>query len=160
MTINGVTTDYYTSGTSLTFSGVPGQVATVVVQAVNPNDNSILGPVSASSTVTFLDPNGDNDGDGFSNVSENVAGTDPFDTNSYLHVTNTARSGADVQVTWTSVPGRNYVVQSSPDLTIAFTDLSGVISAASSPNTTTSYTDIGGASGTKKFYRVRVATTP
>ena len=33
-----------------------------------------------------INPNSDSDGDGFSNLQEAIAGTNPFDSNSYPHI--------------------------------------------------------------------------
>jgi len=33
-----------------------------------------------------INPNSDSDGDGFSNLQEVIAGTNPFDSNSYPHI--------------------------------------------------------------------------
>src|SRR5207253_8769366 len=88
VTINGNTTSFVTCSTSAFLSGSIGQTLTVIIQTVNPNDNSVTGPASSPINIKLIDPNGDDDGDGMINASENVAGTNPFDPNSIFHVTN------------------------------------------------------------------------
>ena len=125
------------------------------------NNAGVQGAASTASAGTIvLDPAADEDGDGVSNSAEDLAGTNLFDPRSYLHVVATARDAqsGNVVVTWASVPGKNYVVQSSTNLaTIPFSDLSGVLPG--SAGTTTDYTDAG-VGGAQKFYRVRVAVPP
>jgi hypothetical protein len=70
----------------------------------------------------------DDDGDGMSAIQEYIAGTNPNDPNSRLRVTRVIKpSGIDI--TWTSVPGRKYRLDSSPTLTGTYTPVSGVITA-------------------------------
>lgn len=140
--------------TSYTVNGVsPGQTLYARVDAVN--NAGIEGAVSAASVgVPVLDPNGDADGDGMSNAAEDAAGTNPFDAVSVFRVLNIARSpdGTLRQLTWSSVAGKNYLVEYSPTLAPgSFTALSPVITATGA---TTSYSDQTSAS--KGFYRVRV----
>ena len=151
VTINGVTTVYYVSTNSLTFNGILGQTASITVQSVNPSDNSVTGPTSASSTVTFIDPNADLDGDGVTNSAEDVAGTNPFDPNSYFHVTAITRpSPTTVSVTWTSVAGKKYMLQSASAPGGSYADSGSLVTA----NSLISSQTIGAASSA--FYRVRI----
>ena len=108
-------------------------------------------------------PAADPDGDGQSNLAEFLAGTDPTDGGSYLHITSVTATGNDVVVTWVTVLGRTNVVQANellPDGSYStnFTDLSGlIILPAGSGGTTTNYTDLGGATnGPSRYYRIRL----
>lgn len=154
-----------TPGGSELFSGNVGNVltyglnnvpfgTTVYATVIAVNNAGIQGAASnASAGVTVLDPNGDFDGDGALNASEAAAGTNPLSSASVFKVTSAQRNAGTVTVTWASVSGRSYIVQSSPDPLTPFTDLSGTIGAT---GPSTSYDDLGVGSG-KKFYRVRLA---
>ena len=59
----------------------------------------------------------DDDGDGFSNLQEYLAGTDPADPASSLHITSSVITGHDVQVSFASVLDKNYLLERSISLT-------------------------------------------
>jgi hypothetical protein len=105
-----------------------------------------------------LDPNLDADGDGQSNTNEFLAGTDPLDPSSSFLITAIAQEGNDVRVTWTTVEGRDYVLQATPYLTngpgTPFVDLNPVIVATNTGTTNLVHSGIiNGAPA--RFYRVR-----
>ena len=58
----------------------------------------------------------DPDGDGNSNFTELLAGFNPTDPAENMRITNLTKSGNDLTVTWTSIPGKNYQLRYSPDL--------------------------------------------
>ena len=110
--INGNITSFVTCGTSATINGSPGQTASVIIRAVNPNDNSMSGPPSTATNIKFIDPNADDDGDGMTNSAEDAAGTNPFDPNSGLKTTGlSAQNGNTLTLQWSSVAGKKYQVQ-------------------------------------------------
>src|SRR5438270_9857932 len=60
VTVNGNTTYYFTSNTSLTITGSLGQSYNITIQAVNPNDQTVTGPPPSNPLqIKLLDPNGD-----------------------------------------------------------------------------------------------------
>ena len=150
--------------TSYTLTGQPfGRTLTARVTAINNAGVESAAASPPSAAVVVLDPAADQDGDGVSNASEDAAGTNLFDANSNLRVLSTARlaNNAGVRVTWTSVPGKTYVVQATTDLqNTPFTDLSSPV-AADANLTQTAYTDPSAPAGApRKFYRVRVVPGP
>jgi subtilisin family serine protease len=101
-----------------------------------------------------VDPNADPDGDGLSNYGEFVAGTDPNSASSSLHLTSIGRSGGGFRVTWSSTPGKTYLVEYSPDLTMPWLTLQSNVPAAG--GATTSWLDLTATGQTNRFYRVLV----
>ena len=158
VTVNGVTTSTFnTTNPAYTFSGTVGDRVSVSVQAVNPDDTTSAGPVSTTSaTIQTLSPTGDQDGDGASNLAENQAGTNPLDNASVFKIMGISTGNSQSTVTWASVVGKSYVVESSSDLTQGFTPLSGTITAT---QTQSSYIDMT-STGARKFYRVKLVATP
>ncbi len=140
--------------TSYTLTGVaPGQTLYARIDAVN--NAGVEGALSAASAgVPVLDPNADADGDGQSNAAEDLAGTNPLDATSALRITGLVRSASahTTQITWSSVVGKQYVVEATSDLvTGTFTAVSSTVTAT---GTVTTYTDT--STNAKEFYRVRV----
>ncbi len=95
----------------------------------------------------------DADGDGKTNADEAKAGTDPFSPTDIIKVTDLSLTGGNIQVSWPSIIGKRYKVQSSTDITnpsnwsdaTGFLDGSGGDLQQSFP-----------AGGNVKFYRVAV----
>ncbi|MEQ1859483.1 MAG: hypothetical protein ABMA13_06070 [Chthoniobacteraceae bacterium] len=145
--------------TSFNFTGAEGQVLQASVRAIN--NAGILGAATpASSGTTLLSAAGDADGDGASNASEDVAGTDPFSTAEVFKVIETERlSASSVRLRWSSVSGVNYEVLASATLDpMSFTVVSGPTPIPAT-GTTSEFTDTN-ASVLPRFYKVRVATGP
>ena len=65
----------------------------------------------------------DFDSDGQNNGDEWVARTEPGNSTSYLHITQIVRSPGSVSVTFPSVPGRSYRLQTSPDLAVPWSNV-------------------------------------
>ncbi|YCM42058.1 hypothetical protein V2O64_12170 [Verrucomicrobiaceae bacterium 227] len=79
----------------------------------------------------------DFDHDGYSNLSEYLAGTIANDPTSFLGFSEFTIGNDRFSATWFSVPGRTYIIQSSRNL-MDWTSLGNEIPAAASPATTTS----------------------
>ncbi|MBM4152105.1 MAG: hypothetical protein FJ220_01105, partial [Kiritimatiellaceae bacterium] len=104
---------------------------------------------------TYADPAADDDGDGFSNLSEYIGGTDPWDPSSFFSVTALERadSAAGFVVHWNAVSGRVYSVNSSSNLLDGFQPLEENILYPQS-----SYTDAVQRAG--QYYKVGVQLEP
>ena len=102
-------------------------------------------------SADFLDP----DHDGLNNWQEWRAGTDPTNAASVLSLSNPARSGSNIVVTWQSVTNRTYYLQRSLGLSAppVFLPLATNLTGQAG---TTSYTDTNAASLIPVYYRVGV----
>ena len=100
----------------------------------------------------------DPDGDGMSNLAEYLAGTNPTNGASYLHLTSLTLTGDDVAVNWTTVGGKSYVVQTNSALGGGFADFSPVITMPGTGETVTNRIDPGARTNwSNRFYRIRLA---
>ena len=109
-----------------------------------------------------LDPNvagADPDHDGANNLQEYLAGTNPTNAASVFHIISAAKTNLNVRVTWSTVGGHNYVLQTNGDLGAGtFADFGPVISVGGTNEGTTNYLDHGAATNhSSRFYRVRLA---
>lgn len=101
-------------------------------------------------------PTADPDGDGYDNMMEFIAGTDPTDQSSVFAITSTepltSGNGSPFVITWNSVPGRVYNVGWSYNLQyVPFTPISGDIRWPLN-----SYTDTVDRIGDGSMYRLDV----
>jgi sugar lactone lactonase YvrE len=96
----------------------------------------------------------DADGDGFNNLHEYIAGTDPLDPKSNLHIGNdqaAAQPSQDCVIHWPSVFGKQYVIERSANL------FAPTWTSVSTNNGTGTEMEIHDSSGgNTRFYRVRV----
>jgi hypothetical protein len=101
-----------------------------------------------------MDMNADNDGDGFTNEQERIAGTNPLDPNSYFAIESIeSLPGNQYKLTWKSSIGKVYQVQFKDDLTAPiWQNLGAPITATGA---TTNFTDTTvPPSQIRRFYRV------
>ena len=109
--------------------------------------------------LTGTPPEADPDGDGASNISEWLAGTDPSSAASCFHILDAVRTGNDIRVSWSTVGGHSYVLRFATnainDPALNFLDLSPVIPVSGTSEGTTNYLHLGGATNSAGYYRVR-----
>ncbi len=98
----------------------------------------------------------DLDGDGASNLNEFLSGTKPNDAASVFRITALQPEGGDLRVTWTTVGGKSYVVQTNGDVSNGFADFSPLISASSAGESETNFVDPDAATNGHRYYRVRL----
>ena len=100
------------------------------------------------------DPNADPDHDGMNNLAEWIAGTNPTNAASNLHVTLVSATNAnDVVVGWSSVAGKIYWLERSTNPLTGFSTIATNITATAPTNT---MTDTIALPGNTRFYRVGV----
>ena len=105
----------------MTFGSRTGQFATINGTAIG-NGKQFIPAYSATNltlNVTAAAPIPallDSDGDGFTDAEESIAGTNPFDAASTLHLDVTRNSDSNVELRFASVAGRTYAVECCTDL--------------------------------------------
>jgi hypothetical protein len=104
--------------------------------------------LSNPNAAPLLDP----DGDGHTNAFENLAGIDPTSAASFFRVTQSSISGTNFNLTFPSVLGRSYQIQSSPNLSAPWTDVG--TPTAGTGSTLTLPVNVSGE--TQHFFRVSV----
>lgn len=147
----GTGSTYYASIRAVSSAGVVSTVAAVT-------DPGAPNSASVSSPILLLDPLGDSDGDGINNSDELIAGTNPVVSASHLKISQINRSAGDTVITFPSVLGRHYRLETSTTLEpTSWTYVTGDFVANAS---TSQLTHVGGANDVKRFYRIRVSANP
>jgi hypothetical protein len=138
--------------TTYSINNVPyGVTLYASVSAVSNAGVSGLSSMS-SAPVVVLDPSADSDHDGVSNMDEVTAGTNPLDVNSVFRISGITRPDAShVSVTWSSVSGKKYVLQSAGAPGGTYTDVPGSLITAGAASTSETILAPGPA-----YYRVRI----
>ena len=103
--------------------------------------------------VYGADPAADPDGDGFSNLQEALAGTNPLDSNSYPHITAVFCSPTNISVTMPCALGKQYQLQSVTILggTNWFVETNMVARSGTNVTLTVPMTAVA------KFYRIGIS---
>jgi hypothetical protein len=100
-----------------------------------------------------INPNADSDGDDFSNLQEALAGTNPFDSNSYPRIPTMSCSTTNFSVTMPCALGKQYQLQSVADLGGTNWVVETNLVARSGTNVTLTVP----VTSVMKFYRVAIA---
>lgn len=150
--------------TSYTFTGVPGGIyrATVTavssaeIESVAPGQSSpgAPDPNSPTSPLMLLAGDTDQDADGETNADEAAAGTNPLLASSVFRVSGIARTGAGIEVNFSSVPGRTYQLETSTGLASGTWSNAGTPLVAEGDSSTLIH--LPGSGDAKRFYRVRL----
>lgn len=102
-------------------------------------------------------PTDNADGDPASNRLEFLAGTNPTNSASYFRLTSTQIQSNGVRLSWTTVGGKKYVVQTNASLGGGFADVSPVISVPGSAESATNYLDTTATNqNAARLYRIRI----
>jgi hypothetical protein len=107
---------------------------------------------------TGINPDADSDGDGASNYSEYLAGTNPTNAADFLRITSTTFSpgGTNTSLTWSSTPSRLYSIQKTLSLTNIWADSGlGFISPAGGATTTATFND---SSAPIRYFRIQAVS--
>ncbi len=86
-------------------------------RALDSNNNQMSDVWEMIFNAQGLSANADNDGDGFTNFQESLAGTDPFDQQSHPALSIMHPAANAVQTLWSTERGKLYDLQTSTDLT-------------------------------------------
>jgi len=98
-------------------------------------------------TLTVARP--DDDGDGYSETQEIAAGTDPRDPLSRLNILSSGLNGHTFTLTWASVPGKTYHLESSSNL-----DTWSPIGSTTTATADSASLSVSGLEATQLFFRV------
>jgi T5SS/PEP-CTERM-associated repeat protein len=160
LTISGVVTNHGTiaptAGNAINFNGQVFNDGFIFTNRATHFNGGLI------NSGTLVDADADPDHDGFTNLEEYEAGTDPNDPKSTpFQITSIVQQGNDVLLTWLTAGGKTNVVQATgnapSNYSNNFTDLSPVIVPQGSDLTYTNYLDLGAATNfPARYYRVRL----
>jgi len=129
-------------------------------------------PISGTNTLRFLYTNGfslattsivavaregdptDSDGDGVPNWLEVLAGTNPYDAKSFLHIFSIV-PGNPVQLLWSSVPNQTYQILATTNLADPMTPLPNAQVTADPATNLTKWFDPA-PDATNRYYRIQL----
>ena len=112
-----------------------------------------LSATRAVAVARIGDPT-DSDGDGVPNWMELLAGTNPYDPNSFLHITGLT-PGHPVELAWSSVPNKAYQVLSTTNWAYPMAAIPGAVVTGDASNAISRWFDPA-PDATNKFYRIQL----
>jgi hypothetical protein len=92
----------------------------------------------------------DNDGDNLYDLAD-------FDCGPAYQIAAIAIEGSNVRITWDTVGGRRDMLQSTPSLTEAFSDVGSALTIPGVGILSTNSVEVGGVTASNRFYRIRYA---
>jgi hypothetical protein len=96
----------------------------------------------------------DSDGDGVPNWMEILAGTNPYDANSFLHITGLT-PGHPVELAWSSIPNKTYQVLSTTNWAYPMSAIPSAVVTGDASNAISHWFDPA-PDATNKFYRIQL----
>jgi hypothetical protein len=105
--------------------------------------------------TTGAQPHADDDGDGFDNLEEFRAGTNPLEATSVLRIQSVQVHGEDLVIRFGSVSGKAYRLERSPDLVMPH--WTAVLEMIPGTGGVVEIPLQGAAGGERSFYRLRLA---
>ncbi len=124
-------------------------------QMIDQNDNGISDIWEWVYNAAAIDPAADTDGDGFSNLQEAMAGTNPFDTTSYPKISGAVYTNASFSVNIPGVLGKRYELQSVPFLgSTNWINETSLVARVAGPMTLAAPADL-----TTKYFRIALSDT-
>jgi hypothetical protein len=109
-----------------------------------------VAPVSGSNVIQVVYTNGIT----LSDTRTVAAGTNPYDPNSFLRITDLV-SGNPVELVWSSVPNKSYQVLATTNLFYPMAPVAGAVVSADPSNAVTRWFD-GAPDATNRYYRIQV----
>jgi len=107
-------------------------VSSQVHAILDKNTNGVSDVWEEMYAAQGLNPNLDSDGDGFTNLQEAIAGTNPFDPKSHPTI-GIGQSGAQIQSSWPTVAGKRYQVMGNASLDPAGWQILSTITGTGTP---------------------------
>ena len=138
-----------------------GGTVSITMTNVSPNLDADGDGIPNASDLDAFDPadaGNDPDGDGFTNLQEFQAGTNPTNSASFLGITAIATESNDIRVTWMTGPGKTNALERSAGAAGSFSNnFTGIFTVTNVVGATTNYLDVGAATNAPaRFYRVRL----
>jgi uncharacterized protein (DUF1800 family) len=99
-----------------------------------------------------VNPSADPDGDGFSNLQESIAGTNPFNSNSFPNIAVMTSTGSNFSVTIPSLLGKQYQLQGTSTVGTNWIVETSVVARSGTNVTLTAPTN-----ATARFYRIAIS---